>query len=68
MKKDQGQQDRSEVKRRDFLKQAGLVAGTAGVAAVVGTPGEAEATEAEATGRGYRETEHVRTYYELAKF
>ena len=55
------------VKRRDFLKQASLVAGTAGAAVVIASPKEALATEAEATARGYRETEHVLTYYELAK-
>ena len=68
MKEDNGQQDKARVKRRDFLKQAGLIAGTAGVAAVVGKPKAAAAADADAKGLGYRETEHVRTYYELAKF
>ena len=55
------------VKRRDFLKQAGMVAGTAGAAAVVAKPKDVLAAEAETKTGGYRETEHVRRYYELAK-
>jgi nitrous oxide reductase len=55
--------------RRRFLT-AGLATGAAGAAAVAlgGTPAKA-ATEA-GTGKssGYRETEHVRKYYELARF
>jgi hypothetical protein len=53
--------------RRDFLKLAGL--GTiAGGAALVATKGEAEAADVGKSGSGYQETDHVRTYYELARF
>ncbi len=54
--------------RRDFLKLAGL--GTlAGAAVAVTAPAEqAEAAEAERAGGGYRETEHVKKAYELARF
>jgi hypothetical protein len=52
--------------RRDFLKLATLGAAAAPVAAVVGS-GTAEAAS-EPTARGYRETEHVRKVYELARF
>ena len=51
--------------RREFLK--GLTVGTAGAAAVAltGTPTKAVAAEDKASG--YRETDHVRKYYELAR-
>lgn len=54
--------------RRELLKLAGL-GGVAGVAAVAVAPAQADAAEAPSkNGAGYRETAHVRTYYELAKF
>jgi len=53
--------------RRDFLKMAGLGTIASGAALVI-TKGESEAAEAGKTGRGYQETDHVRTYYELARF
>ncbi|MGH6944977.1 MAG: twin-arginine translocation signal domain-containing protein [Geminicoccaceae bacterium] len=55
--------------RRDFLKLAsvGAVAGT--VAAATGaSERQAEAAEPEAPGKGYRETAHVKRFYELARF
>ncbi len=54
--------------RRDFLRLAGLGTVAAGAAAVVG--GEPARAEVSANGRrlGYRETEQVRKYYELARF
>ena len=52
-------------KRREFLKLAGL----AGAATAVAVGGAVTATEAKAAaGDGYRETKHVKTYYELARF
>lgn len=57
-----------KVGRRDMLRLAGL-GGVAGAAAIAGAAGKSEAAQkAENKGAGYRETEHVRTYYELAKF
>ena len=55
--------------RRVFLKFAGLGAASAAAAAVVagGTAAPAEAAEAP-EGAGYRETEHVKTFYETARF
>lgn len=51
-----------------MLRLAGL-GGVAGAAAIAGAAGKSEAArKAENKGAGYRETEHVRTYYELAKF
>jgi len=52
--------------RREFLRLAGLGSVVGGAALVAGTSVEAaEATEA---GQGYRETKHVRTYYDTARF
>ena len=57
-----------KVARRDILKLAGL-GGVAGAALVAKSSGKAEAaTDGSRRDSGYRETEHVRTYYELAKF
>ena len=52
--------------RRDLLKLAGLAAGVAGVAAASG-PAKAAPSAARAGDGGYRETDHVRKYYELAR-
>ena len=58
----------AKIGRRGFLKQAGVAVGTAGVAAVVSTQAPAASETADTKSTGYRETEHVRTYYELARF
>ncbi len=51
--------------RRSFLKLAGATAAASGAAVV---PVVAQAQEAEQKpGQMYRETEHVRRYYELAR-
>jgi len=61
-------QEGQKVARRDLLKLAGL-GGVAGAALVATSGGKAEAaSETVRKNSGYRETEHVRTYYELAKF
>ena len=52
--------------RRDLLKLAGLAAGVTGAAAVAGTAGAA-APVVRAEDGGYRETDHVRKYYALAR-
>ena len=55
-----------ETDRRDFLKLAGLGTVAGGAALVSGTESsEAAVSENDA---GYRETEHVKTYYETARF
>lgn len=52
--------------RRDFLKLAAVGAPAAALAA---TPGTAEADElAAGAGEGLRRTEHVRKYFETARF
>lgn len=52
--------------RRSFLKLAGAGVVTGGAAVAAGKPAAAAETKPE-SGL-YRETEHVRRYYELAKF
>jgi len=53
--------------RRDFLKLAGLGSVAGGVALVAGND-KAEAVETSGSRRGYQETDHVKTYYNLARF
>ena len=59
--------DRNEkLGRRDFLRNAGLGAAAA-VAATAGVPGKAEAAPENAETRKkqrYKETDHVKRYYE----
>jgi hypothetical protein len=53
--------------RRDFLKLATVGAVLGGAAIVAG--GKAKAAEPETSdSAGYRETDHVKTYYKLARF
>ncbi len=57
--------------RRGFLKVAGLIPGTLGIAAISLATESAKAdveTPATAKAAGYRETEHIRTYYQSARF
>ncbi len=56
--------------RREFLKTAGLATGAAGAAAVVlsGPAKAAMPTDSDGKSGGYRETDHVRKYYELSRF
>lgn len=62
----------ADVSRRAFIGAAGLAAGAAGLAAAgVAAGASPAATKAEAGRRpavGYRETEHVRRAYALARF
>ncbi|MGH6906154.1 MAG: twin-arginine translocation signal domain-containing protein [Geminicoccaceae bacterium] len=61
-------QEAQAVSRRGFMRLAGQGAGVAGVGAIsLATPDAAKADEAPQPGRGYRETDHVRSYYELAR-
>ena len=55
--------------RREFLKAAGVTGAAAGAAAVVLSENKAHAAKPDGGQKvGYRETEHVKTYYELARF
>ncbi len=60
---------KTKTSRRDFLKAAGVTGAAAGVAAVALSGKSAEAASPDVgKSAGYRETEHVKTYYELARF
>jgi hypothetical protein len=63
--------DERRIERRSFLRGVGVGAGAAGVAAVSLAAGPstqpAKASQGKARA-GYRETEHVRRVYELARF
>ena len=63
------QQEAQAVSRRGFMRLAGRGAGAAGAGAISLAVGNAaEAKEAPAPrSSGYRETDHVRSFYELAK-
>ncbi len=55
--------------RRDFLKAAGIAGGAAGLAAATLTSKSTQAAVPEnRKGSGYRETEHIRKYYESARY
>lgn len=55
--------------RREFLKLAGVSAATGGVALVSAvTPAAAAITEEDKDSDLYRETQHIKTYYDLARF
>ena len=56
--------------RRDFIKTAGLGVGVAAVAGGVLSAGGAGATPVfkDEKSKGYHESEHVKKYYESAKF
>ena len=59
-----------EMGRRDFFRKATLGAGVAGVAAAGMAKGAAASDSGKqmASGSGYRETDHVKKFYELARF
>jgi hypothetical protein len=61
-------EEKTAAGRRDFLKLAtvGTVLGGAAIAA--GGTAKAAAAPDKAEGSGYRETDHVKTYYKLARF
>jgi nitrous oxide reductase len=60
---------KTDLQRRKFLKTAGLSVGAAAVAGTVLSPISTEAKTASKneTGAGYHETEHIKTYYDLAR-
>lgn len=65
------QSDKTAAKadRRSFLKLAGAgVVGSGAALASTVAPADAASSAPEAGEGGYRETDHVKRYYELAKF
>jgi len=57
-----------ESKRRDFLKLTMLGLVTAASSGAAASAQARVAGEKEEPSSGYRETEHVRKYYDLARF
>lgn len=56
------------LRRREFLKVAGLAGGASGIAAVAGGSVGTKAGGADGgKPSGYRETEHVKKYYESTR-
>jgi gas vesicle protein len=55
-----------DASRRSFLKTAGLASAAGAAAPLIGAPREAEAMRAKPNQRAprYRESEHVKKYYE----
>lgn len=53
--------------RRELLKSIALGAAAATTAGLASGAAKAGAPEAETDGASYRETDHVRRYYELAR-
>ena len=60
------QDDKALTDRRSFLKFAGAGVAASGAAVAAGTP--ANAAEAKPRDGLYRETDHIKRYYETAKF
>jgi hypothetical protein len=61
-------QEAQAVSRRGFMRLAGQGAGAAGTGAIVLAAGKVvEADDVPALRRGYRGSDHVRAYYELAR-
>ena len=60
--------DRVVAERRNFLKLAGVSAVAGGVALVSGGKTAEASTTADENGRLYTQTDHIKTYYDLARF
>ena len=53
--------------RRDFLKRSAVTVAAAGAVALAGKTATASENQVP-TGAGYRETEHVKAFYNSARF
>jgi hypothetical protein len=63
--------DATTIDRRDFFRKITLGAGVAGAAAAglaASKTNAAQPTRDSAKGAGYQETEHVKKFYDLARF
>ncbi len=63
---DTKKQDVDQTGRRDFLKLSALGAAAAGTVMAAGSAAAEDAKPV--SGSGYRETDHVKTFYETARF
>lgn len=60
--------ERVQTDRRGFLKFAGLGSVAGGAALITGKKAEAEEVPVKGAAAGYRETDHVKTFYKTARF
>ena len=61
--------DKEVANRREFLKRTGIAAGTVAVGATQAAQASTLVEQpAEVSQSGYQESEHVKTYYDLARF
>jgi len=60
--------DAKTLKRREFLKAAGITGAAAGAAVTLSGKSAESSVPDSGQGSGYQETEHVMKYYELARF
>lgn len=60
--------DRANADRRSFLKLAGAGAVTGGALLVGGKKAAEASTTADVKGWVYKQTDHIKTYYDLARF
>lgn len=59
----------ASIDRRDFFRKVGLGAGVAAVGlSTATTVKSATPSKTSAKGAGYQETDHVKTFYDLARF
>ncbi len=63
-----GKIEKARTDRRGFLRLASLGTVAGGAALVTGATAETAAAATPGGGQGYRETEHVKTYYASARF
>lgn len=59
---------RANADRRSFLKLAGAGAVAGGAALVSGKDVAEASTTADEKGGSYKQTDHIKTYYDLARF
>ena len=62
------EKDKAVQSRRGFLKGAGVAGIATAISVLSDTEAEAKEVEVEKGSSGYRETDHVKSYYEAAKF
>jgi hypothetical protein len=60
--------EEAKTDRRGFLKIAGIGTVTGGVALATGKSAEATELTEDGAGKGYAETDHVKTFYKTARF
>lgn len=64
----EGKIETARTDRRGFLRLASLGTVAGGAALVTGATAETAQAATPERGQGYRETEHVKTYYASARF